>query len=50
MPLVLTWFPSHEPLPEPVDPEAALTDTVSFWEEWAGKRPDNVMAPASSAK
>ena len=24
MPFVLTWFPSHEPLPEPVDAEVAL--------------------------
>jgi GH15 family glucan-1,4-alpha-glucosidase len=35
VPFVLTWFPSHEPLPEPVDPEAALEDTVAFWTEWA---------------
>ncbi len=34
VPFVLTWFPSHEGLPEGVDAEAALDDTVSFWEEW----------------
>ncbi len=36
VPFVLTWFPSNEPTPEPVDAEAALRGTVSFWEEWAG--------------
>jgi GH15 family glucan-1,4-alpha-glucosidase len=35
VPFVLTWFPSHQELPAKVDPEAALEDTVSFWEEWA---------------
>jgi GH15 family glucan-1,4-alpha-glucosidase len=37
VPFVLTWYPSHEPLPEPVDPETALEDTMSFWTEWAGR-------------
>ena len=32
---VLTWFPSHEIAPDPVDAEAALTETESFWHEWA---------------
>jgi GH15 family glucan-1,4-alpha-glucosidase len=36
VPFVLTWCPSNEPLPEPVDAEAALEDTITFWEEWAG--------------
>ena len=36
VPFVLTWFPSHEPLPEPVDAEAALSDTEGYWLEWAG--------------
>ncbi len=35
VPFVLTWFPSNEQAPDAVDPEAALDDTVSFWEEWA---------------
>jgi GH15 family glucan-1,4-alpha-glucosidase len=35
VPFVLTWSPSHEPPPEAIDPEAALEDTVSFWEEWS---------------
>jgi GH15 family glucan-1,4-alpha-glucosidase len=33
---VLTWFPSHEPLPDAVDPEAALRDTEEYWLTWAG--------------
>jgi GH15 family glucan-1,4-alpha-glucosidase len=37
VPFVLTWFPSHEELPERVDPEQALEDTVSFWEEWSAR-------------
>ena len=35
VPFVLTWFPSHESLPEPVDAEAALAETESFWLGWA---------------
>ena len=27
IPFVLTWFPSHEDLPEPIDAEQALSDT-----------------------
>jgi GH15 family glucan-1,4-alpha-glucosidase len=38
VPFVLTWFPSHEPPPEPVDAEAALADTESYWREWAASR------------
>ncbi len=34
VPFVLTWFPSHESLPKPVDAEAALADTEAFWRDW----------------
>jgi len=34
VPFVLTWFPSHEEKPTPVDAEQALLDTESFWREW----------------
>jgi GH15 family glucan-1,4-alpha-glucosidase len=37
VPFVLTWFPSHERPPDPVDAEAALSDTVNYWEEWASR-------------
>jgi len=35
VPFVLTWSPSHERPPEPVEAEAALDDTISFWQEWS---------------
>jgi GH15 family glucan-1,4-alpha-glucosidase len=35
VPFVLTWYPSNESLPEPVDAEHALADTVEYWDEWA---------------
>jgi GH15 family glucan-1,4-alpha-glucosidase len=34
VPFVLTWFPSHEDLPRPIDPEQALADTDQFWHDW----------------
>jgi GH15 family glucan-1,4-alpha-glucosidase len=37
VPFVLTWYPSYEPLPEPVDAEVALDETVSFWRDWVGR-------------
>ena len=36
VPFVLSWFPSHEHVPEPVDAEDALGRTESFWTEWSG--------------
>jgi GH15 family glucan-1,4-alpha-glucosidase len=35
IPFVLTWFPSPDDPPKPVDPEQALADTESFWREWS---------------
>ncbi len=37
VPFVLTWFPSNEGLPDPIDPVEALADTVSYWEEWSDR-------------
>ena len=37
LPFVLTWFPSHHDTPQAIDPESALEDTVSFWDEWVGR-------------
>ena len=31
VPFVLTWYPSHEPLPPRVDPVAALASTDAWW-------------------
>jgi GH15 family glucan-1,4-alpha-glucosidase len=36
IPFVLTWFPSHRPLPDEIDPEEALRDTEDYWLDWAG--------------
>jgi len=35
VPFVLTYVPSHLPLPEPVDAEDALRSTEEFWLSWA---------------
>jgi GH15 family glucan-1,4-alpha-glucosidase len=37
VPFVLTWFRSHEEPPKTVEPEAALNDTISYWQEWADR-------------
>jgi GH15 family glucan-1,4-alpha-glucosidase len=34
VPFVLTWFPSNEPIPTPVDPEIALQETEAYWRVW----------------
>ncbi len=35
VPFVLTWYPSHEEVPRPVDARFAIEDTESWWEDWA---------------
>jgi GH15 family glucan-1,4-alpha-glucosidase len=37
VPFVLTYAPSHAPVPEPIDPAQALADTEAFWTEWASR-------------
>jgi GH15 family glucan-1,4-alpha-glucosidase len=37
VPLVLTYSRSHKPLPNALDPTAALRDTDKFWTEWSAK-------------
>ncbi|MFJ4777785.1 glycoside hydrolase family 15 protein [Streptomyces sp. NPDC088762] len=34
---VLTWHPSHEPRPEPIDPFQALEQSLADWREWAAQ-------------
>jgi GH15 family glucan-1,4-alpha-glucosidase len=34
VPFVLTWSPSHRELPDPVDAESALADTLDYWTDW----------------
>src|SRR5690606_35776247 len=31
---VLSWCPSHAAAPDVPDPEAALTETLAFWQDW----------------
>jgi GH15 family glucan-1,4-alpha-glucosidase len=37
IPFVLTYGPSHLPLPAAIDPQQALLDTEAFWSEWSGR-------------
>ncbi|HZQ02058.1 MAG TPA: glycoside hydrolase family 15 protein [Reyranella sp.] len=37
VPFVLSYGPSHLPVPEPVDPEQALQTCEKFWREWTGR-------------
>ena len=37
IPFVLTYSPSHLPLPNPVDPTGALAETETYWREWSAK-------------
>ncbi|WP_330294994.1 glycoside hydrolase family 15 protein [Streptomyces sp. NBC_00503] len=34
---VLTWHPSHEERPEPLDPYGALEQSVADWREWSSQ-------------
>jgi GH15 family glucan-1,4-alpha-glucosidase len=37
VPFVLTWFPSNEPAPDRIDSEAALVDSMRYWDEWSSR-------------
>ncbi len=37
VPFVLTYGPSHLPVPDSINPAAALQDTEDFWAEWCGR-------------
>jgi GH15 family glucan-1,4-alpha-glucosidase len=37
IPFVLTHGPSHLPVPDAIDPEAAVSSTEAFWREWASR-------------
>ena len=37
VPFVLTYGPSHLPLPEPINPAQALQDTEDYWTEWSSR-------------
>jgi len=44
VPFVLTWFRSHENVPEAIDPEQALADTESYWRWWSESCPLELSA------
>ncbi len=35
--MALTWFPSHQPLPPPLDPAEALRETDDWWRAWSAR-------------
>lgn len=37
IPFVLTYWPSHLPPPEPIDPLKALAGTERFWRDWSSR-------------
>ncbi|CAN7728925.1 glycoside hydrolase family 15 protein [Bradyrhizobium sp. LjRoot220] len=37
VPFVLTYGPSHLPVPGPIDPALALQETEAFWSEWSSR-------------
>jgi GH15 family glucan-1,4-alpha-glucosidase len=37
VPFVLTYGPSHLPMPAAIDPELALKETRAFWDEWSSR-------------
>jgi GH15 family glucan-1,4-alpha-glucosidase len=37
VPFALTWFPSSHDLPEAIDPDQALDDTLAYWSDWVGR-------------
>ena len=37
VPFVLSWYPSHLPPPDPLDPQAVVRATERWWSEWSGR-------------
>jgi GH15 family glucan-1,4-alpha-glucosidase len=37
VPFVLTWYPSNQRPPRPIDAEDSLEDTLDYWRAWAGR-------------
>ncbi len=45
IPFVLSWAPSFEDIPAPIDALAALEETTAYWEDWASQ-----IRPAAGAE
>jgi GH15 family glucan-1,4-alpha-glucosidase len=37
VPFVLSWFPSHRPVPKNLDAQRALTETEQWWRKWSSR-------------
>jgi GH15 family glucan-1,4-alpha-glucosidase len=37
IPFELTWYPSHQPMPDALDAEEAIRHTQAWWEEWSAR-------------
>jgi GH15 family glucan-1,4-alpha-glucosidase len=37
VPFLLTWHPSHEPMPSALDPEEIIAHTEAWWKEWSDR-------------
>jgi len=37
LPFLLTWYPSHQRPPGPIDVRAALADTAAWWHDWSSR-------------
>jgi GH15 family glucan-1,4-alpha-glucosidase len=37
VPFHLVWYPSHLPVPEPVDPLDLVARTEAWWQDWSGR-------------
>ena len=37
VPFVLTWYPSNQRPPRPIDADDALADTLDYWQAWADR-------------
>jgi GH15 family glucan-1,4-alpha-glucosidase len=37
LPFVLTWHPTFEPPPAPIDAETAIAETTRWWAEWSAR-------------
>ena len=37
VPFLLTWHPSHQKVPETIDPIESLGDTENWWNDWSGQ-------------
>ena len=37
LPFLLTWYPSHQRPPGPIDVRAAVADTAAWWHDWSSR-------------